>query len=335
MASREFLCAFAYPKLLTRSQPSSRLASVKRETDEAKLQGRGAAVSTVECRASARRIEGLRRTLFLERRSKIEYSEAPSNEVLKKELGSDFHEEERVSAPWLKRSRSNSSFSLAKGSNGEALSSLPSSSESLSGMSLLEAQHREVVKAAEAAALPPTSAFSSVKGSVSSTSSSVWMCPYYARLADPAFAVELVAKTLPPLSVVKANQYAAKKETLPPEAKGEKEEETKVKGREENECYSIKTEASEWVPADVEDLAVAALGAKNGGACPYYASHALTQEAELVVCPYNFVIDPGVARRTKLADVIQGENQVANRERVKERKTAPLSSPFTGRRIRP
>lgn len=41
---------------------------------------------------------------------------------------------------------------------------------------------------------------------------------------------------------------------------------------------------------DIEDLV------KLGGetqACPYFASRALADDADLVFCPYNYIIDPG------------------------------------------
>ncbi|CDF33567.1 unnamed protein product [Chondrus crispus] len=55
---------------------------------------------------------------------------------------------------------------------------------------------------------------------------------------------------------------------------------------------------------DIEELTE--LGRKHGG-CPYYASHELYQKAEIVFCPYSFLVDPIVrgARGINLAgDVV-------------------------------
>lgn len=55
---------------------------------------------------------------------------------------------------------------------------------------------------------------------------------------------------------------------------------------------------------DIEELTE--LGRKHGG-CPYYASHELYQKAQLIFCPYSFLVDPVVrgARGINLAgDVV-------------------------------
>lgn len=44
---------------------------------------------------------------------------------------------------------------------------------------------------------------------------------------------------------------------------------------------------------DIEELTE--LGKKHGG-CPYYASHQLYQNAQLILCPYSFLIDPIVRK---------------------------------------
>mmetsp|Transcript_563 Transcript_563/g.1795 ORF Transcript_563/g.1795 Transcript_563/m.1795 type:complete len:1088 (-) Transcript_563:24-3287(-) len=44
---------------------------------------------------------------------------------------------------------------------------------------------------------------------------------------------------------------------------------------------------------DIED---AANFGQSAGGCPYYTAHALASHAELVLCPYNYVFDPGVRR---------------------------------------
>lgn len=52
---------------------------------------------------------------------------------------------------------------------------------------------------------------------------------------------------------------------------------------------------------DIEELTE--LGRKHSG-CPYYASHELYQKAQLILCPYSFLVDPVVrgARGINLAD---------------------------------
>ena len=44
-------------------------------------------------------------------------------------------------------------------------------------------------------------------------------------------------------------------------------------------------------PTDVEDLV--ALGAKTRG-CPYFAAKHMSESAELIFCPYNYLLDPSV-----------------------------------------
>ncbi|CBZ53396.1 conserved hypothetical protein [Neospora caninum Liverpool] len=42
------------------------------------------------------------------------------------------------------------------------------------------------------------------------------------------------------------------------------------------------------------------------GACPYHATLSLLPAADLVVCPYNYVLDPGVSASSKLNDLLKG-----------------------------
>ena len=44
-------------------------------------------------------------------------------------------------------------------------------------------------------------------------------------------------------------------------------------------------------PWDIEDLY--ALGEKHA-ACPYFAARSLMKEAEIIFCPYNYLIDPSI-----------------------------------------
>lgn len=44
---------------------------------------------------------------------------------------------------------------------------------------------------------------------------------------------------------------------------------------------------------DIEDMADFG---RQSCACPYYAAHALAHHAELVFCPYSYVLDPSVRR---------------------------------------
>lgn len=44
-------------------------------------------------------------------------------------------------------------------------------------------------------------------------------------------------------------------------------------------------------PWDIEDLV--SLG-KRIEACPYFAARSLMSDAEIIMCPYNYVIDPHI-----------------------------------------
>lgn len=48
---------------------------------------------------------------------------------------------------------------------------------------------------------------------------------------------------------------------------------------------------------DIEDLA--RLG-KRHQACPYFAARHLAESAELVFCPYSYLLDPNIRRSTKV-----------------------------------
>lgn len=44
-------------------------------------------------------------------------------------------------------------------------------------------------------------------------------------------------------------------------------------------------------PWDIEDLVQ--LG-RMKGCCPYFAARSLMEEAEIIFCPYNYLIDPAI-----------------------------------------
>jgi len=44
-------------------------------------------------------------------------------------------------------------------------------------------------------------------------------------------------------------------------------------------------------PWDIEDLV--SLG-KKVAACPYYGARSLMNDAEIIFCPYNYIIDPSI-----------------------------------------
>jgi Rad3-related DNA helicase len=48
---------------------------------------------------------------------------------------------------------------------------------------------------------------------------------------------------------------------------------------------------------DIEDLA--AIG-KRHQACPYFAARHLAESAELIFCPYSYLLDPSIRRSTKV-----------------------------------
>lgn len=50
---------------------------------------------------------------------------------------------------------------------------------------------------------------------------------------------------------------------------------------------SLKNKNRVW---DIEDMVK--LGKKVKG-CPYYASRKLYEQAEVIFCPYNYILDPG------------------------------------------
>lgn len=42
---------------------------------------------------------------------------------------------------------------------------------------------------------------------------------------------------------------------------------------------------------DIEDLV--AIG-KDQGACPYFAARSLMEHADIIFCPYNYILDPDI-----------------------------------------
>jgi Fanconi anemia group J protein len=48
---------------------------------------------------------------------------------------------------------------------------------------------------------------------------------------------------------------------------------------------------------DIEDLA--RIGSRHK-ACPYFAARHLADTAELVFCPYSYLLDPNIRRATKV-----------------------------------
>jgi len=78
---------------------------------------------------------------------------------------------------------------------------------------------------------------------------------------------------------------------------------------------------------DLEDLA-ATVGREHGG-CPYYFSHLAAVDADLVVCPYNYILDPkaGKGARVDLRDRIIVLDEAHNIEQVcRDAGTVELSS---------
>jgi Fanconi anemia group J protein len=49
---------------------------------------------------------------------------------------------------------------------------------------------------------------------------------------------------------------------------------------------------------DIEDLA--RIGSRHK-ACPYFAARHLADTAELVFCPYSYLLDPNIRRATKVS----------------------------------
>lgn len=48
---------------------------------------------------------------------------------------------------------------------------------------------------------------------------------------------------------------------------------------------------------DIEDLA--RIGKRNT-ACPYFAARHLADSAELIFCPYSYLLDPNIRRSTRV-----------------------------------
>lgn len=53
-------------------------------------------------------------------------------------------------------------------------------------------------------------------------------------------------------------------------------------------------------PWDIEDLVL--LG-KQIEACPYFAARSLMSDAEIIMCPYNYVIDPKIREKVSVASL--------------------------------
>lgn len=78
-----------------------------------------------------------------------------------------------------------------------------------------------------------------------------------------------------------------------------------------SDAIFVLTNPGEWpqqqMPRIFDIEEAVAMGKKHRG-CAYYATHALASEAQLVLCPYNFLVDPVVRGTTG----IQLQNSVRN-----------------------
>ena len=52
---------------------------------------------------------------------------------------------------------------------------------------------------------------------------------------------------------------------------------------------------------DIEDLAK--IGKRNT-ACPYFAARHLADSAELIFCPYSYLLDPNIRRSTRVGQAV-------------------------------
>lgn len=48
---------------------------------------------------------------------------------------------------------------------------------------------------------------------------------------------------------------------------------------------------------DIEDLV--AIG-RNEGLCPYFAARSLMEHADIIFCPYNYIVDPDIRESVSL-----------------------------------
>lgn len=63
-------------------------------------------------------------------------------------------------------------------------------------------------------------------------------------------------------------------------------------------------------PWDIEDLV--SLG-RNIEACPYFAARALMTDAEIIFCPYNYIVDPNIRESVSEASLISCGRRAAER----------------------
>ncbi|KFG63709.1 putative helicase [Toxoplasma gondii RUB] len=173
-----------------------------------------------------------------------------------------------------------------------------------------------------------------------------WLCPFYVRLGERLFAERLFERARPGLALCsqaegaktavfqaendreKEPGEASERGVAPPNAiPAEMTEEEKGRSKPGEELSD-----QEGGAMDIEELARFTLTSfcsqpsdRSGnsacrsklfekkrqlfaaaGACPYHATLALLPMADLVVCPYNYVLDPGVSASSKLNDLLKG-----------------------------
>lgn len=51
---------------------------------------------------------------------------------------------------------------------------------------------------------------------------------------------------------------------------------------------------------DIEDLV--AIG-NNEGLCPYFAARNLMQHADIIFCPYNYIVDPDIRESVSINEI--------------------------------
>lgn len=57
-------------------------------------------------------------------------------------------------------------------------------------------------------------------------------------------------------------------------------------------------------PWDIEDLV--SLG-KSIGACPYFAARSLMADAEIIMCPYNYIASPKIRESVSVVSLLVGQ----------------------------
>ena len=60
------------------------------------------------------------------------------------------------------------------------------------------------------------------------------------------------------------------------------------------EHYPRAEDLANYVRGDILDVEELAAAGREHGGCPYFAARSMAQSADLVMCPYNYIIDPGV-----------------------------------------